>query len=84
MKQRENMMNAYSDFEFRTFTLKIRCENCMREEIMGLGVPDVPGSPTNAEELREGSVLNSAPFQCRKCESIIGQIVDIGVGIVKL
>lgn len=77
-------MNAYVDFEFRTFTLKIRCENCMREEIMGVGVPDIAGAPTNVEELLESAVLDNTRFHCRKCQGVIGQIVDIGLGVVKL
>lgn len=77
-------MNLHSDFEYRTFSLKIRCENCMREEIMGVGVPDIAGSPTNAEELLESAVLDNARYRCRKCQGIIGQIVDIGLGVVKL
>lgn len=76
-------MGLRVECEYRTFTLQIRCENCMREAVMGMAVPKEAGMPSDVEELQESAMLNNIPYQCLSCESIIGQVFSIQEGIAE-
>ena len=59
----------------RRFELIIRCENCMRESVRCVPVPDVDDAPSDVDELIESSFLGNMRFSCRKCEGVIGLLV---------
>ncbi|MFK4826021.1 hypothetical protein ACI0FM_14715 [Paenochrobactrum sp. BZR 588] len=73
-------MGERLDPEYKTFTLHVRCENCMRESFMGVAVPKEDGSPTDVDELLESAVLNNLPFKCSKCPSLIGKVIGAEEG----
>lgn len=66
--------------EFQSFTLHIRCENCMRETERGLTVPVCADMPRDADELIQSALLSDMRFCCIHCHSVIGQLFDITVG----
>ncbi len=71
---------ALRQHEYQSFTLHIRCENCMRESERGLTVPVCADMPTDADELIQSALLSDMRFCCIHCQSVIGQLLDITVG----
>lgn len=62
----------------RSFTLHIRCSNCLMEsvkEILG-----GEGGPSDEEELIDSGLISQIRFSCIQCESAIGQLVAITRG----
>lgn len=76
-------MGECLDPEYKTFTLHVRCENCMRESFMGVAVPKADGSPNDVDELLESAVLSNLPFKCSKCPSLIGKVIGAKEGAGK-
>jgi hypothetical protein len=65
---------------YRTFSLHIRCENCLRETTRILDVPPGDDSPLSADELIESGFLRNMTFACAHCDSAIGQLFGISTG----
>lgn len=65
--------------EMTAFTLRIRCENCMRESERMLKMPEAEGVPRDPDELVESAFLANLPFACRPCGGVIGQVIGIEV-----
>jgi len=65
--------------EATAFTLRIRCENCMRESERVLEMPEADGVPRDPDELVESALLANLPFGCRPCGGVIGQVIGIDV-----
>jgi ribosomal protein S27E len=63
-----------------SFTLHIRCENCMRESEKLVAVPVGEDAPRDAEELMGSVYLESIPYRCRPCGSVIGRLIGISGG----
>lgn len=59
------------------FELHIRCENCARESLRVLEVPDVDNAPRDVEELVESGLLSGLRYCCAKCESLIGRLFAV-------
>lgn len=74
------MQWAVRQQEFQSFTLHIRCENCMRETQRGLCVPVCADMPRDADDLIESALLNDMSFCCVNCQSVIGQLFNVTVG----
>ncbi len=68
--------------EYQSFTLHIRCENCMRETRRELTVPTCAEMPRDADELVENALLSGMAFRCAHCQSVIGRLFDVTVGEV--
>ncbi len=68
--------------EYQSFTLHIRCENCMRDARRGLTVPVCADMPRDADELLESALLGDMSFRCAHCQGVIGRLFDISVGEV--
>ncbi|GAA5540418.1 hypothetical protein Brsp02_01020 [Brucella sp. NBRC 113783] len=68
--------------EYQSFTLHIRCENCLREARRGLSVPACAEMPRDADELVESALLSGMEFRCVHCQGVIGRLVDVTVGEV--
>ncbi len=66
--------------EYQSFTLHIRCENCMRETERGLTVPVCADMPKDADDLIQSALLSDMRFCCIHCQSVIGRLLDITVG----
>jgi hypothetical protein len=66
--------------KYRTFTLFIRCENCLRETMRDLNVPPGDDAPSDADELIDSGFLNNLSFCCGHCDSAIGRLVGVNVG----
>jgi hypothetical protein len=62
------------------FTLHIRCENCMRDSERTVDMPVGDDAPRDADELVGSVYLESIPFRCQPCGSVIGQLIGITVG----
>jgi hypothetical protein len=62
------------------FTLHIRCENCMRDSERTLDMPIGDDAPRDADELVGSVYLESIPFRCQPCGSVIGRLVGINGG----
>lgn len=62
------------------FTLHIRCENCMRDSEKVVQMPIGDDVPRDAEELIESVYLETIPFRCQPCGSVIGRLVGITGG----
>ncbi|ASS53109.1 hypothetical protein E0H39_03180 [Rhizobium leguminosarum bv. viciae] len=62
------------------FTLHIRCENCMRDSEKVVQMPIGDDVPRDAEELIESVYLESIPYRCQPCGSVIGRLVGITGG----
>jgi hypothetical protein len=59
------------------FKLHVRCENCLKEGVQTLDVPDVVGAPTTVNELLESGLLAHQNFVCRGCDGNIARLVSI-------
>lgn len=62
------------------FTLHIRCENCLRPSEKVVEVPIGDDAPRDADELIDSVYLESIPFRCQPCGSVIGRLVGITGG----
>lgn len=62
------------------FTLHIRCENCMRDSAKVVEVPCGDHAPRDPDELMDSAFLESIPFRCRHCDSVIGRLTAITGG----
>ena len=60
--------------------LHIRCENCLREKLRDLPLPAGAAPPDDINDLVENGYLTNLMFECRHCGSVIGNLVDIGLG----
>lgn len=67
--------------ETADFTLHIRCENCLRDSEKCVQMPIGDGVPRDADELVESVFLESIPFRCQPCGSVIGRITGINGGM---
>ena len=76
-------MGRCLDPEYKTFSLLVRCENCMRESFMGVAVPQGDDSPSDVDELMDSAVLHNLPFKCSACPSLIGKVMCIDEGVKK-
>lgn len=63
------------------FTLHIRCENCLRHSQKFIVMPVGEGIPRDADELTESVYLETIPFRCQPCGSVIGRLVGIDGGM---
>ncbi|CDN52510.1 Hypothetical protein RG1141_CH01450 [Neorhizobium galegae bv. officinalis bv. officinalis str. HAMBI 1141] len=63
--------------EVRIFELHIRCENCLRESLRAVEVPNVDDAPSDEDELMESGFLGSLRFSCRRCEGTIGRLFGV-------
>lgn len=70
------MQLAYSK-PAMAFELHIRCENCTRESVRLLEVPDVDDAPQDVEELAESGLLSGLRFCCARCEGVIGRLFAV-------
>ncbi|GGC68354.1 hypothetical protein [Chelatococcus reniformis] len=61
------------------FKLFVCCENCLKESVRRIDVPDHPDAPADIDELMESSLLQRQRFVCQQCESAIGTITGAGV-----
>ncbi|MBA4797047.1 MAG: hypothetical protein H2043_06565 [Rhizobiales bacterium] len=59
------------------FELHIRCENCARESVRVLEVPDVDDAPQDVEDLAESGLLSGIRYCCAKCEGLIGRLFAV-------
>lgn len=73
-------MNLKRGLEWKEFNLHVRCSNCSRESGQTVSVPIGEGSPEDLEQLLESSALQNTPYQCRHCESVIGQLFGVSEG----
>lgn len=64
-----------------TFELHIRCDNCMRESVTEVNVPDVDDAPLDPEDLLGSAFLQSIPYRCRHCDGVIGRLFSITGGL---
>jgi hypothetical protein len=64
-----------------SFTLHIRCVNCLRESIKALEVPLVDDAPLDPDELMESAFLDGVRYRCGQCEGMAGQIFGISGGV---
>lgn len=62
------------------FALHLRCDNCMRESVLALDIPQVDFAPSDIEELAEDAALNSLRYHCRHCSCTVGRIIRITEG----
>lgn len=62
-----------------SFELHIRCENCMRESVKTVDVPDVDEAPIDPEDLVDSAFLQSIPYSCRPCGGVIGRLFKIAL-----
>lgn len=60
-----------------SFELHIRCDNCMRETVKTLDVPNVDDAPTDPEDLIDSAFLQSIPYRCTTCQCQVGQLFKI-------
>jgi hypothetical protein len=65
---------------YRTFSLFIRCESCLRESIKVIEVPPGDDSPADEDELLESGFLSNLAFKCSQCESPIGRLFGMNQG----
>lgn len=70
------MQLAYSK-PSSAFELHIRCENCSRESVRLLEVPDVDDAPQDVEDLAESGLLSGLRFCCARCECVIGRLFAV-------
>lgn len=63
------------------FTLHIKCESCLRDSQKFIVMPVGDDIPRDAGELIESVYLESIPFRCQPCGSVIGRIVGIDGGM---
>ncbi len=63
-----------------TFELFIRCENCLRESLMVVEVPDVDDAPRDADQLADSNFLANLRFTCRHCRGNIGCVFGVAQG----
>lgn len=59
------------------FELHIRCENCARESVRVVEVPDVDDAPQDVEALVGSGLLAGLRYCCAKCESVIGRLFAV-------
>lgn len=60
-----------------SFELVIRCDNCMRESVRRLNVPDVDDAPSDVDELLDSALLAHIGYGCMRCHGVIGQVTGI-------
>jgi hypothetical protein len=70
------MQLAYSKPSL-AFELHIRCENCARETVRVLEVPDIDEAPQDVEDLASSGLLSEMRFCCARCESVIGRLFAV-------
>lgn len=61
----------------KVFIVHCLCANCQRPSARRVVVPHVEGAPSTVDELIEALESNPLPFQCRYCDSLIGELVGI-------
>lgn len=61
----------------RSFTVFMKCENCLLPDEYKLAVPIQEEAPSTIDELLESAALASIPFKCRRCESTIAKVVAV-------
>lgn len=66
--------------EYRSFTLHIRCENCMRDTERGVSVPACGQMPLDADDFLESALLDNMSFHCHHCHGVIGRLFGISEG----
>lgn len=59
------------------FELHIRCENCARESVRVVEVPDVDDAPQDVEALVDSGLLAGLRYSCAKCEGVIGRLFAV-------
>lgn len=57
-----------------SFTLHIRCTNCLAETSREVSVPDAEDAPREVDDLLDSNFLASLQFCCRRCKGNIGQL----------
>lgn len=57
----------------------ISCSNCRRLTTRVLRIPAHMDVPHDAQDLCEGGALSALRYQCRHCESLIGQIASMKI-----
>lgn len=62
------------------FELHIRCQNCERESVSVLDVPMGDNMPRDPDELLDSVFLETVPYRCRHCDSVIGRLFAITGG----
>jgi len=63
----------------KTFSLHLRCSNCLRDSFRDIAVPQVDGAPTCVDEFIESILLQRLAFDCSRCESVIGRLIGVTV-----
>lgn len=63
----------------QAFTLHIRCENCMKEQIRSVPVPDAEDAPTDIDEFLGSNLLASLTYKCPGCDCVVGQLFAVSV-----
>lgn len=61
----------------RSFTVFMKCENCLLPHEHKLSVPIEEDTPSTIDELLESAALQHIPFKCRRCESTIAKVVAV-------
>lgn len=59
------------------FELRIRCDNCMRESMKTVDVPNVDDAPCYPEDLVDSNFLQTIRYRCRHCDCLIGRLEGI-------
>lgn len=59
------------------FRLHLRCDNCIKESIRTLDVPEADDAPCDIDELLDSAFLQSQRFSCDACETPIALIAGI-------
>lgn len=70
------MLATAQEYKAR-FHLHLRCENCMRESMKAVDVPNVDDAPCDPEDLIDSAFLQSIPYSCRHCDGRIGRLFKI-------
>lgn len=60
-----------------SFELHIRCVNCNRDSAKVVDVPHVDDAPVDPEDLVDSAFIQSIPYHCRPCGSVIGRLIKI-------
>lgn len=59
------------------FKLHIRCENCQRESVRNLDVPDFEGAPQSVDDLLDSNLLAGMRYCCAHCQCVIGRLFAV-------
>ncbi len=59
------------------FEMHVRCENCARDSVLMLDVPNVEGAPTTIDDVLGSGLIDRQPYSCAGCECPAASLIAI-------